>query len=128
MSKERASITRMRNRGQICSICLIPLVPPHPYRERRCAKCDHPHRVFLHASHNGFWRVHFLEEDLRTSVGRMFSYTDLDDVRKLLMRGNITKENREEFERGISAWSIGGCYLTLTPEQYRKLKASASKK
>jgi hypothetical protein len=122
MSSERASTTRMRERGQICCICLLPLAPPHPWRERRCPKCDHPHRVYLHASHNHVWRVQFLEEDLRTGVGRMFTYSDLDSVRELLIRGNADTEAREEFENGIQRWNIGACYLTLTPEQYKKLK------
>jgi hypothetical protein len=118
----------MRQRGQICCICLIPLAPPHPSSERRCLRCDHPHRVFLHASHNGVWRVHFLEEDLQTAIGRMFTYVHLDEVRYLLTRGNATAEDREEFETSIRQWNIGGCYLTLTPEQYKKLKRSLTQR
>jgi hypothetical protein len=54
----------------------------------------------------------------------MFTYVHLDEVRYLLTRGNATAEDREEFEACIRQWSIGGCYLTLTPEQYKKLKDS----
>lgn len=114
----------MRERGQVCAICLIPLAPPHPYRERRCTKCDHPRRVFLHASHNEFWRVHFLEEDWQTQIGKMFTYTDLESVRDLLTRGNATGEAMSNFERSIRSWNIGACRLTLTPEQYQRLKTS----
>jgi hypothetical protein len=54
----------------------------------------------------------------------MFTYTDLDQVRELLTRGNVTTQDREEFEAGIRGWNIGGAYLTLSPEQYKKLKNS----
>jgi hypothetical protein len=54
----------------------------------------------------------------------MFTYTDLDSVRGLLTRGNATAEAREEFESGIRRWGIGGCFITLTPEQYKRLKLS----
>ena len=121
MASERASTTRMRERGQICCICLLPLAPPHPWRERRCAKCDLPHRVYLHATERMLWRVQFLEEDLKTSVGKTFTYPNIDSVRELLTRGNATPEAREEFESGIRRWGIGACFLSLTPEQYRKL-------
>jgi hypothetical protein len=68
--------------------------------------------------------VHFLEENLKTGVGRLFTYADLDDVRELLTKGNATAEERADFERSIRQWNIGGAYLTLSPEQYKKLKNS----
>lgn len=123
MGSERASTTRMRERGQICCICLIPLAPPHPWRERRCLKCDHPRRVYLHALQRTGWVVQFLEEDLKTPVGKMFTYANLDGVRELLTRGNADAEAREEFESGIRRWGIGACFLTLTAEQYKRLKS-----
>jgi hypothetical protein len=89
---------------------------------------DHPHRVFIHVIHNAVWRVHFLEEDLNTGIGRMFSYINLDEVRYLLIRGNATAEDREEFERSIQQSNVGGCYLTLTPKQYNRLKQSSQKR
>jgi predicted nucleic acid-binding protein len=72
--------------------------------------------------------VHFLEEDLQTGIGRLFTYINLDEVRYLLTRGNATAEDREEFEASIRQRNIGGCYLTLTPEQYKKLKHGSSRK
>ena len=104
------------------------MAPPHPWRERRCAKCDTPHRVYLHALDRHTWNVQFLEEDLKTPVGRMFTYTDLDSVRELLTRGNATAEAWEEFESGIRRWGIGACFITLTPEQYKRLKLSRERK
>jgi hypothetical protein len=72
----------------------------------------------------GFWVVQYLEADLQTSIGRMFHYTDLDRVRELLNSGNVEAEERESFEGGIRRWGIGACFITLTPEQYKKLKDS----
>jgi hypothetical protein len=54
----------------------------------------------------------------------MFHYIDLDRVRELLNRGNVEAEERENFESGIRRWGIGACFITLTPEQYKKLKDS----
>jgi hypothetical protein len=71
--------------------------------------------------------VHFLEEDFKTHVGRMFTYVNLDEVRYLLTRGNATAQDREEFEASMRQWNIGGCYLTLTPVQYKRLKDSQTK-
>jgi hypothetical protein len=108
----------MRERGQTCCICLIPLASQHPWRERRCLKCDHYRRVYLHAMERTGWRVQFLEEDLKTIVGKIFA----DRVRELLTRGNADAEASEEFESGIRRWGIGACYLSLTPERYKRLK------
>jgi hypothetical protein len=104
---------------------MLPLAPPYPNRERRCAKYDYPHRVYLHTHQiKQFWVVQYLEADLKTPLGRMFHYTDLNRMRELLARGNATADERESFETGVRRWGIGSCFLTLTPEQYEKLKES----
>jgi hypothetical protein len=46
----------------------------------------------------------------------------------LLTKGNATVEEREDFERSIRQWNVGGAYLTLTPEQYKKLKQSRTQR
>jgi hypothetical protein len=82
-------------------------------------------RIYLHALQvKDWWRVQYLEADLRTSVGRMYQYPRLDRVRDILTRANADGAANEEFESGIRKWGIGACFLTLTPEQYKKLKAS----
>jgi hypothetical protein len=84
-------------------------------------------RIYLHALQvKDWWRVQYLEADLRTSVGRGYHYTDLDRVRDILRRANADAEAWEEFESGIRKWGIGACFLNLTEEQYRKLKVIPS--
>ena len=53
----------------------------------------------------------------------MFTYAGLDNVRALLTLCNATPEGREKFENSIHHWGVGGCYLILTPEQYKRLKS-----
>jgi hypothetical protein len=128
MAGERAATTRMRERGQICCICGIPLAPPHPWRERRCPKCDRTQRVYLHSHQvRQFWVVQYLEADLRTPIGRMFHYAELERVRAILTRGSADAAAREEFESGIHKWGIGACFLALTLGQYEKLRESKGK-
>jgi hypothetical protein len=80
-------------------------------------------RIYLHALQvKDWWRVGYLDADLKTSVGRVFHYSNLDRVRDILARANADAAVREEFESGIRKWGIGACFLTLTEGQYKKLK------
>jgi hypothetical protein len=80
-------------------------------------------RIYLHSIQRGeFWRVGYLDANLKTSVGRVFHYPGLDRVRDILTRANADDAAREEFESGIRKWGIGACFLNLTDEQYRRLK------
>jgi hypothetical protein len=88
-----------------------------------------PHRVYFHASHYGnFWFVQFLEEDLRTSFCGNLTYSTLDGIRELLRRFKVSVDQGEEFEDGIRRWSIGACFVTLTPRQYAALKTKFRRK
>jgi hypothetical protein len=81
--------------------------------------------VYLHTHCvKQFWVVQYLEADLKTPLGRMFLYTDLNLIRDILTRVHADAEAWEEFEYGIRAWGVGACFITLTPEQYKKLKES----
>jgi hypothetical protein len=81
--------------------------------------------VYLHTHCvKQFWVVQYLEADLKTPLGRMYRYTDLNFVRDILTRVHTDVEAWEKFESGIRRWGIGACFITLTPEQYKKLKAS----
>jgi hypothetical protein len=87
MLNEGKLAKRMREEGQICCLCRIPLAPPHPLAERFCAKCGVPHRVYFHASHySNFWFVQFLEEDLRTSFCGNLTYSTLAEIREVLRK------------------------------------------
>jgi hypothetical protein len=81
--------------------------------------------VYLHTHCvKQFWVVQYLEADLKTPLGRMFHYTNLNFVRDILRRLHLDVEAWEQFESGIRRWGIGSCYLKLTPEQYKKLRES----
>lgn len=81
------------------------------------------HRVYIHASkYREFWVTQYLEEDLRTPVGRFYHYESLDKVRKILDRAHAPAQERDEFEMGVRRWGIGACFIQLTDEQYANLK------
>jgi hypothetical protein len=129
MLNEGTLAKRMREQGQICCLCRLPLAPPHPMAERLCAKCSAPHRVYLHASnYSNFWFVQFLEEDLRTSFCGNLTYSTVDEIRELLRRLKVTVDQGEAFEEGIRRWSIGTCFVTLTTRQYVTLKTQFPRK
>jgi hypothetical protein len=97
--------------------------------ERFCVKCGVPHRVYLHATrHSSFWFVQFLEGDLRTSFCGNFTYSTLGEIRELLRRFKVSVDQGEKFESGIRRWSIGACFVTLTPRQYAALKTKFPRK
>jgi hypothetical protein len=131
MLNEGTLAKRMREQGQICCLCRIPLAPPHPMEERFCAKCSVPHRVYFHASSyskTATWFVQFLEEDLRTSFCGCLTYSNVDEIRELLRRFKVTVDEGESFESGLRQWSIGACFVTLTPRQYMALKTKFPRK
>ena len=98
----------MREQGQICCLCRIPLAPPHRMAERFCVKCGAPHRVYLHSHHYGdFWFVQFLEEDLRTSFCGSLTYSTVDEIRELMHRFKVSIDQGEKFEAGIRRWALG---------------------
>jgi hypothetical protein len=82
-----------------------------------------PHRVYIHASqYKEHWTVQYLEQDLKTPVGRMYNYSRIDQVREILKRADCSPEQWAELEHGIRCWGIGACFLNLAGEQYAKLK------
>ena len=81
-------------------------------------------RVLMHFDHyDGLWWVGFLEADCRTSIGpktRYYRFATLDGLRAFVVCCN--PENMPDFERSVRAWSRGSDYVSLTDEQYAKLK------
>jgi hypothetical protein len=67
--------------------------------------------------------VQFLEADLRTPLPRKFVFTDPEKIKELAKRGEArgNSESRQMLEHGIEN-GRGGCYLHLTPAQYKKLR------
>jgi hypothetical protein len=98
-------------------------------RERFCVKCGVPRRVYFRAHHYGYqWCVQFLEEDIRTSFCGKLTYSTLDEVRELLRKLKVSAEQGEKFENGLRSWSIGTCFVALTPGQYGALKTRYPRK
>ena len=69
------------------------------------------------------WYVQFLEADLKTSLPRTLTFADPEKIRELARRGEAwgDSESRQVLEHAIEN-GRGGCYLRLTPEQYRALR------
>jgi hypothetical protein len=69
------------------------------------------------------WQVQFAEADLKTLLPHQFTLKDPEKIRELARRGEAwgDSESRQMSEHAIEN-GRGGCYLRLTPEQYRKLR------
>jgi len=105
MGTERPSTTRMRGAGRICCSCRV-FLDPLQAKERYCAKCEPQNRVYmeLHARARG-WHVAFLEEDLRTSLRRKFTFGDEQKVVDLAKRRGGVRPGGAAGERG---WDFYG--------------------
>ena len=69
------------------------------------------------------WSVHLVEEDCRTSIGpkaRYYDFATLEELQAFVVRCN--PEDLAEFDRSARAWSRGSEMISLTHEQYSKLK------
>jgi hypothetical protein len=69
------------------------------------------------------WLCQFLEPDLKTSLPRTLKFAGPEKVREIYDRFGTDKklEDRSALEYGISQ-GRGSVWLSLTPEQYIKLK------
>jgi hypothetical protein len=56
------------------------------------------------------------------------TYSTLDEIPELLRRFKVSVDQGEKFEDGIRRWSIGACFVTLTPRQYAPLKTKFPRK
>jgi len=90
------------------------------------SRYDKPsHTVYMTFFFRKAWQVSFLEADARTPLPRKFTFTDPEKIRELAKRGEGwgTSEARQMLEYALEV-GRGGCYLRLTPEQYRALRRS----
>lgn len=88
------------------------------------ARYDRPsHRVYMTFFLREGWYVQFCEADLKTPLPWTFTFADPEKIRELARRGEAwgDSESRQMLEHAIEN-GRGGCYLQLTPEQYRKLR------
>jgi hypothetical protein len=88
------------------------------------SRYDRPsHRVYMTFFCRSGWQVQFCEADLKTPLPRTFTFADPEKIRELARRGEAwgTSEARQMLDHEIET-GRGGCYLRLTPEQYRRLR------
>ena len=84
---------------------------------------DDRRRVYLYFQFSNGWQCQFLEADLKTSLPRKPHFTSADKVIELLERGGglTDQESRLMLDQAITT-GRGGVLLSLTEEQYAKLK------
>jgi hypothetical protein len=72
----------------------------------------------------GGWHVSFMEEDLKTSLPRRFTFQDEVKILDLARHGgaDFTLAGRQAIDHGI-AIGRGAVWLQLTREQYAKLRS-----
>ncbi len=130
MGGERGTTTRMRLAGKICCNCKVPIdLGPWSGGERYCDRCTaakHPrHKIYAHFMlAKGGWYCQFLEADLKTSLPRKLTFQDEAKILDLAQRGGASMrlEDKQAIEHGIQT-GRGSMWLSLTDEQYAKLKA-----
>ena len=123
MGSERASTTRLREAGKICCNCRR-LLPYQPTNERMCDRCSvKRHRIYMHYMLADGWFCQFLEEDLKTPLRRKVRLDDSAKIIEMAEKGGAAMrlEDRQALDYGISI-GRGSVWLSLTPEQYQKLK------
>jgi hypothetical protein len=81
------------------------------------------HKVLMNFMAVQAWHVSFLEADCRTSLPVKLTFQTPAKIRTMRQRfGSPSLEDRQSFEHGLSI-GRGGIWLTLSEEQYRKLKS-----
>ena len=87
------------------------------------ASQDVRHRVYLSFQDRHGWQCQFLGADLRTPLPRRLRFTSAEKVIELVERGGGFKEQESRLMvyQGI-AMGRGGAFLSLTEDQYAKLK------
>ena len=71
------------------------------------------------------WYVQFLEADLKNPPPRTLTFSSPEKIPELASRGEAWGDSvsRQALEHAIEN-GRGGCYLRLTPEQYRAVRQS----
>src|ERR1700743_918741 len=121
MLNERTLATRIREQGQICCLCRLPLALPHPMAERFCAKCSAPHRVYLTRAATAASGLFNCGGESPDIVLRQLTHSALDERRETLRRFKVTDDQGEAFE-GASAAGASGHASSPSRRQYVTLK------
>jgi hypothetical protein len=87
------------------------------------ANKESQHRVYMPFMDRRGWHCQFLEADLQTPLPRRLHFVSPDKIIELVERagGFKDQESRLMLEQGI-ATGRGGMFLSLSEEQYAKLK------
>ena len=85
------------------------------------------HRVYMSFMSVGGWYCQFLEEDLKTPLPVKLNFAAPEKVTELVRRcgGLSDLASRQALEQAI-ANGRGGLFLTLTDQQYRRLKGTSN--
>lgn len=88
-----------------------------------CMASEGDHRVYMSFQDRHGWHCQFLEADLQTALPRKLVFKSPGKIIELVERGGGFKdqESRLMLEQGI-AMGRGGVFLSLTDQQYAKLK------
>jgi hypothetical protein len=88
-----------------------------------CMNPNDRHRVYMSFMDRHGWQCQFLEADLKTRLPKRLHFSSPDKIIELVERGGGLRdqESRLMLEQGISM-GRGGVFLSLTAEQYRKLR------
>jgi len=84
---------------------------------------DKRHQVYMSFQDRQGWQCQFLEADLKTPLPKRLHFTSSEKLVELVERGGgfPDQETRQMVHQGIEM-GRGGVFLTLTEEQYGKLK------
>ena len=127
MGGERGSTARARLAGELCCWCKKRLDPPQRPGERACDSCKERnaprHRIYMSYTLTKGWYCQFLEVDLKTPLPRRLTLEDPQKLIEMAERGGGLQnlEASQMLRLGIEV-GRGGLWLSLTEEQYRKLK------
>jgi len=127
MGGERSSTTRQRLAGEICCSCKKFLGKPGRHGERACSTCLSAraprHRIYMSYMLTKGWYCQFLEEDLKTPLPRKLTLSSPDKLMEMAERGgglpNLEASNMLRLGMEVGR---GGLWLSLTEEQYQKLR------
>ena len=79
--------------------------------------------MYMYFQYRDGWQCQFLETDLKTSLPRKLHFTSPEKVIKLVERGGgITDQESRLMLNQAIATGRGGVFLSLTAEQYARLK------
>jgi hypothetical protein len=78
-------------------------------------------KIIVHCIHRDGWSVQCGSEDLKTSLSPFIPVESLAVLRKLLRCAGANDSEMAEFEKQITSWSHGHCWISDLTEVGAKL-------